>query len=298
MPHSKEEEQVPDLLLMLGNDSTKKVRRGLKILAKQAVFLKNPEVMSLLRRMIYELEDESRVQILIDHRKQIPILDLWLSTFEKVAVLRGKLGEGEEIKAYLVCSINEKTRNQVDQIPVPVELVPVAEYQELDLSGLYLKELHPAIQEFTSLNQLYLAENMLKSFPEVLCKMPMLEQLSLWENMITELPDGVLNMTSLRKLSLMENPIVTFPPVLFRMPQLKILVLNDCELSQLPRRIGKMTGLRELHLAGNRISSIPSELFQIPHLRLVNLKSNPLSEAPTIPADAANPGIKILTGYE
>ncbi|MCA1670976.1 MAG: GTPase, partial [Actinobacteria bacterium] len=82
----------------------------------------------------------------------------------------------------------------------------------LDLSGLQLQTVPPAVADLTNLTTLYLYDNQLTTLPDTLGNLTNLTELSLHGNQLTTLPDWLADLTALDYLSVTENPLVSPPP--------------------------------------------------------------------------------------
>ncbi|MEM1000030.1 MAG: leucine-rich repeat domain-containing protein [Bacteroidota bacterium] len=292
MPPPLNETEKGNLLALVDSRDLDNVYLGLELgTAHPEVFAEAP-FQNALRARIYEIEYEAMIEPLIAFRSKIPIIDRWLTTYEKVAVLRGDLPPGYPIDAITIQHLNFSTLGQIGEVPEPIELLPVAELPRLFLTDCGLRKLDPSLVEFKSLRELYLGGNRLGGFPPQLRDFPDLESLALFDNGLTTVGPDILALKKLKWLSLAENPLEVFPPELFRLPNLESISLAECDLAVIPPRIKHLTKLKSLTLSDNHIRTLPPEIYQLPDLQYIELSGNPIQEAPVPPSDARNRGIQ------
>ena len=76
-----------------------------------------------------------------------------------------------------------------------------------------------------------------KSFPQVLSRLQMLEELNLSGNNLTEFPSFILDLPRLKVLHLAENQIQSVPADIGRLNQLERLYLGKNCLRDIPRQV-------------------------------------------------------------
>ncbi len=118
-----------------------------------------------------------------------------------------------------------------------LEEAAAEEATRLDLSGLDLEALPPAVARLEQLTHLTLRGNRLRELPSDLGCLVRLEQLSLADNQIERLPAAIGQFTHLTHLNLKNNRLQTLPAELF-----------------------SLTNLVNLHLAGNPLPLPPGIL--------------------------------------
>ncbi|MCP1994592.1 leucine-rich repeat domain-containing protein [Flavobacterium sp. HSC-61S13] len=163
------------------------------------------------------------------------------------------------------------------------------------------------IHQNTSLKTLELAYNDLKTLPESLSNLKVLEELSLLQNPhFEQLPQSLSALKNLKYLSLLVTNFKEFPTVIFEIPsletllisghfnrdgsnrilaipdlfqqvsQLKTLNISNTELSELPSSIVSLTKLSELYLDGNKLLVFPYTVKKLPKLEVFGMSNNPL----------------------
>lgn len=163
------------------------------------------------------------------------------------------------------------------------------------------------IHQNNSLKILELAYNDLKTLPESLSNLKVLEELSLLQNPhFEQLPQSLSALKNLKYLSLLVTNFKEFPTVIFEIPsletllisghfnrdgsnrilaipdlfqqvsQLKTLNISNTELSELPSSIVSLTKLSELYLDGNKLLVFPYTVKKLPKLEVFGMSNNPL----------------------
>ena len=154
----------------------------------------------------------------------------------------------------------------------------------LDLSHNFLRALPDSVfADVTSLDTLYLEENLLAALPEgVFEELTGLEYLDLSGNALTALPDSSFSgFTALRKLYLDDNWLTTVPEGTFAdLTALDTLWLGANELETLPDGVfDNLTELKGLRLSGNRLSALPEGAFDdLTSLEYLTFSGNRLTE--------------------
>ncbi|KAL7026929.1 hypothetical protein ACKWTF_005238 [Chironomus riparius] len=150
----------------------------------------------------------------------------------------------------------------------------------------HLSAKHNSIENVPSLNNLEnvktldLSDNGLKIIdPEVLKRLPLLEDLNLSGNQIPLFINSTFdNLPNLKTLDISRNNIAELSPEIFnKLPELQKVSLDNNELTELPEKIfNKNPKLQVVNLNGNKINRISPETFEnLPNLGEVNLEENP-----------------------
>lgn len=136
------------------------------------------------------------------------------------------------------------------------------------------------LKHFPGLHAVDLADNQISRLPEVLSKMPRLEDLCLANNnlQLTEYTRKTLGaMRTLHTLNLSQNPLRD-PPEVRSLFDLRELLLRDCRLTRIPPGAARLPYLHYVDLRENDIKVLPGWLFQLPRAsaQAFNLRHNPL----------------------
>ena len=151
---------------------------------------------------------------------------------------------------------------------------------ELNISGLELTELPPALSQLTALTTLYLGNNQLTALPPELFQLTALTTLGLGGNQLTAIPPELGQLTELTTLYLGGNQLTAIPPELFQLTALTTLYLGNNQLTALPSGLGQLTALTKLYLRSNQLTAIPPELGQLTALTELFLQNNKLTAIP------------------
>ena len=172
--------------------------------------------------------------------------------------------------------------------------------------------------DFTTINKLNLANNMLKTLPKevgllinlqelnlgfnhelnyskafrMLSPLDSLKKLHLNSSQLKELSKEIQFLINLEELNLSSNLDLNYSKtfrLLSSLDSLKKLILNGTKhhhssfykgLSELPKEIGLLVNLQELNLEFNKLKAIPEEIRLLVNLQCLNLSSNQLKEIP------------------
>lgn len=150
----------------------------------------------------------------------------------------------------------------------------------LNLDGLQLTALPPALSYCTPLKELILDNNQLNksdSLPETLPKLSQLQTLSLNDNDLTAIPSVVMRIERLRHLQLMRNPrLSVLPPAIRALSNLKYLMLDEAGFRVVPFEITYLPALDLVSLRLNQITRVPYWVLQVFKGGL-DLTGNPIS---------------------
>lgn len=78
---------------------------------------------------------------------------------------------------------------------------------ELDLSGQNISKLDPRVAGMRNLEKVNLDENAFRQFPSVLCRLPLLEEISIADNKLTSVPGKLRKLENLHFVDLRGNDI-------------------------------------------------------------------------------------------
>lgn len=150
----------------------------------------------------------------------------------------------------------------------------------LDLSGMQLSELPPAIATLTSLKWLSLRANRLTELPPQIAALCDLRTLDFSDNRLQSFPPNMEGLGALRELNLANNDLTTLPPGIGALTGLNLLDLNNNRLTELPPEIGELTNLTTLALTQNALTELPPEIGALTSLTEMTLASNRLTALP------------------
>jgi len=154
---------------------------------------------------------------------------------------------------------------------------------EIDLSGLELNEIPPAVFELTSLRTLLLYANHISHIPDSIKSLSELTILSLNANKFTEIPTAICGLTKLKELWICDNQIQTIPIEMKNLSKLSIFGFERNEIQELPTWLAE-TKLKVLFGDFNQIKRIERELVRRRWSALC-FSSNPLEFIPKEVAD-------------
>ncbi|KPP78413.1 hypothetical protein Z043_102084 [Scleropages formosus] len=153
---------------------------------------------------------------------------------------------------------------------------------ELELHNCELERIPHAIFSLTSLQELDLKSNCIRTIEEVISfqYLKRLMCLKLWHNKITAIPPSINMVKSLEMLYLSHNKLETVPPQLFQLPKLRHLDLSHNSIVVIPTDIGFLQNLQYFSISGNKVEVLPKQLFKCIKLRMLFLGHNSISSVP------------------
>jgi len=163
---------------------------------------------------------------------------------------------------------------------IPPELGQLTSLEDLILRHNEIRSIPEEIGKLTSLKQLDLCLNQISSIPPEIGKLTSLKDLMLRNNEIRSIPEEIGKLTSLTLLDLCDNQISSIPPEIGKLTSLKFLVLSYNQINSIPPELGKLTSLIRLNLCNNQISSIPAEIGKLTSLNRLCLQNNQISSIP------------------
>ncbi|XP_062920756.1 volume-regulated anion channel subunit LRRC8C isoform X2 [Mobula hypostoma] len=150
---------------------------------------------------------------------------------------------------------------------------------ELSLVHCDLERIPHAVFSLTSLQELDLKENNLRSVEEIIsfqhCRK--LAGLKLWHNSITYIPEHIKKLTGLECLYFSHNKIEVLPSHLFLCNKLRTLDLGHNDIRFIPPEIGVLQNLQDFCITGNKVESLPDELYFCKKLKVLRMGRNSLS---------------------
>ncbi|XP_061593520.1 volume-regulated anion channel subunit LRRC8C [Cololabis saira] len=150
---------------------------------------------------------------------------------------------------------------------------------ELELVHCDLERIPHAIFSLTSLQELDLKENSLRSIEEIVSfqHLRKLTSLKLWHNGIMYIPEHIKKLGSLERLYFSHNKIEILPSHLFLCNKLRHLDLSHNDIRFIPPEIGVLQSLQYFSVSCNKIENLPDELFFCKKLKTLKLGKNSLS---------------------
>jgi hypothetical protein len=162
----------------------------------------------------------------------------------------------------------------------------------LDLSGLGLREVPPAVWSRTDLLELDLSRNRLKVLPPEIGRLTQLERLYLNDNRLESLPPEIGQLAQLTWLELDGNRLTTLPPELARLHRLTHLKVQYNRLTTFPDVVLELPALELLWLSGNDLGPLPAVLTERAAAGTLNLWYRPRASR----VDGASLLVIVLTG--
>ena len=117
----------------------------------------------------------------------------------------------------------------------------------------------------------------LKTFPEEITQLILVNELRLGGNKFSTVPESIKNLKNLHSLYIFRNKLIKLPESIGELNSLQHLSLKNNYLKHLPESIGNLSNLRELDLSDNQIINIPEFILRLNSLKILNLKGNSLS---------------------
>uniref|UniRef100_A0AAV2KYN5 LRRC8 pannexin-like TM region domain-containing protein n=1 Tax=Knipowitschia caucasica TaxID=637954 RepID=A0AAV2KYN5_KNICA len=150
---------------------------------------------------------------------------------------------------------------------------------ELEIVRCDLERIPHAVFSLTSLQELDLKENNLRSIEEIISfqHLRKLTCLKLWYNSIMYIPEHIKKLTSLERLNFSHNKIEILPSHLFLCNKLRYLDLSNNDIRFIPPEVGVLQSLQYFSVTCNKIENLPDELFFCKKLKTLKLGKNSLS---------------------
>lgn len=150
---------------------------------------------------------------------------------------------------------------------------------ELEIVHCDLERIPHAIFSLTSLQELDLKENNLRSIEEIVSfqHLRKLTCLKLWHNSIMYIPEHIKKLSSLERLYFSHNKIEILPSHLFLCHKLRYLDLSNNDIRFIPPEIGVLQSLQYFSVTCNKLENLPDELFFCKKLKTLKLGKNSLS---------------------
>lgn len=141
---------------------------------------------------------------------------------------------------------------------------------------------------------LNLNEMKLTSFPDMICDIPQLVNVSAVHNRIKFVPGEIGLLTRLVNLKLGQNKILSLPDTIGRCKALQMLMVEENELKQLPRSLGNCHALRVVDVSRNQLQMLPSTLSRCNKIVKLLAFDNPLKLPREVMDEGAKPLLSLL----
>jgi Leucine-rich repeat (LRR) protein/predicted negative regulator of RcsB-dependent stress response len=156
----------------------------------------------------------------------------------------------QDMPALIDLNLSGATIAQADSFFAAMKRCP--SLAKLNLQGIDVRALPPALEQCTQLVELNLSDCGLTEIPPYISAFMHLESLDASSNMLLDLPNSIGSLTRLKKLKLSGNGFLF-----------------------LPQSISRLVNLEELDVDNNYLTSLPPWLKDIPDLREIIGKDNP-----------------------
>ena len=143
----------------------------------------------------------------------------------------------------------------------------------LDLSGMGITSLDPAISGATHIDTLLVQDNALTSLAGI-GALTNLRLINACNNQIASLTSEIGNCTQLRILRLANNPLPAtgLPTEISSCTQLRIFGLRQCVMDAIPAEIASLATIEKFYMGGNTITAPDlNPLDSLPNLKVLGL---------------------------
>jgi len=150
------------------------------------------------------------------------------------------------------------------------------EIKEISLKKCRLSEIPQTLSNYgSSLTKLCLSNNLIKSFPSIMCNFEKLTHLDLCSNSLTDLCPELINLQSLMEVNISSNRFTQVPKCLYEIKSLEHLVADSNQISYIDvNGIKKLSLLATLSLRNNSINNVPPELGELENIKSLNIDGN------------------------
>jgi Leucine-rich repeat (LRR) protein len=158
------------------------------------------------------------------------------------------------------------------------QTIPENVIRHSELKTLYINhngiETLPDNMAESKLTRLVLNYNPIVKFPEVLCKMSMLDTLEMRGCKMNQWPKSLEGLDKLTALDLFDNDVTTIGESIGSLKSLELLDIKKNDLLRIDANIGTLQHLKTIRLEYNRLTSLPKEMGQLKKLKSLNISSN------------------------
>ena len=182
----------------------------------------------------------------------------------------------------------------------PTGISSMQRLKRLEINGKFGNAAFPDLSACSSLEEIWLTDNDLVTFPEKIGEMknlkklvlntPILETISenigqceglnsliIAKSKIQTIPATLTQCRNLKSFSMQQAGLTAFPAVLFDL-SLEYLNLGWNKITIIPQEIARLTSLQTLSVAGNQLTALPDELLSLPALQTVVFHANQISK--------------------
>jgi len=137
---------------------------------------------------------------------------------------------------------------------------------------------------------LVLNDMKLTSFPDMICDIPQLTNISVVHNRMRTIPEEIGLLARLVNLKLGQNKLVSLPDSIGRCKALQMLMVEENSIKILPRSLGNCTALRVVDVSRNELQMIPSTISKCQKIVKLVAFDNPLK----LPREVMDEGTKAV----
>ena len=183
------------------------------------------ETKDLLQELVAKIDTEE-INSLLKELENTDSFDSVMELYNSIWKMTYENSSDIEIQKISQLSISHRISLMNEQGDlIPSELVPVNEVKALDLGGFPEAVLFPELLKYTNLKNLDLWDNNLTKIPDSIFELTSLESLYICEQ-LTELPTEIEKLNNLKYLDLNSNNLTSLPDQLATLDKLIVLCLQ------------------------------------------------------------------------
>jgi len=149
------------------------------------------------------------------------------------------------------------------------------------MSECRLTEIGAIIEKLTTLKELLLSNNSIKTIHSNIGRLHCLKRLILHHNSITSVPEEIGALCQLEELHLSFNSLNDrIPAKIGDCLSLRVLRLQSCRIPHLPEEITHLVQLTELDVSSNELNFLPQEIGKLINLNILEVQNNRLTDIP------------------
>jgi hypothetical protein len=189
------------------------------------------------------------------------------------------LSEALKGRAYLDSSASSSNIKKYAKLcpSIDPDKLALAIYNKYDSGFQYLfsefseEDLRPILKSKIENKVLTLSRKTITKIPKALLAETTLEELNLPYNKVKSLPTGIDQLKSLKKLNLVSNEVKKIHKNIGKLQHLEVLDLAWNKIESLPDELADIESLKELSLGYNSFEEFPLVLTQIPNLEKLSI---------------------------